>query len=309
LGRGSFRHRKLVVGLWVAILVLLGLGATTLSGSLTNDISIPGTESQQASDTLEKEFPNQGQGADAREAVAARQREKPTDPDSRQRLHELVGQLRDVPGTQQVVPPFKAKTISPDQRIALVRVSYDVQPFELTDSDRTALTDTARAAEDAGLRVEFSGNVMQEAPETGAVEIMGVIIAAVVLIITFGSLLAAGLPLLTGLLGAGIGMLGITTASGFLELNANTPIMALMIAIAVGIDYALFIVSRYRNELQYGHEPAEATARAVGTAGSAVLFAGLTVIIALAGLTVVGIPFLSQMGLAAAAADEGTVRL
>src|SRR5699024_3935020 len=177
------------------------------------------------------------------------------------------------------------------------------------DSDRAALTDTAQAAEDAGLRVEFSGNVMQEAPQTGAVEIMGVIIAAVVLIITFGSLLAAGLPLLTGLLGAGIGMLGITTASGFLELNANTPIMALMIAIAVGIDYALFIVSRYRNELQYGHAPAEATARAVGTAGSAVLFAGLTVIIALAGLTVVGIPFLSQMGLAAAAAVAVTVLL
>jgi len=309
LGRNSFRHRKLAVGLWVAVLALLGVGATTLSGSLTNDISIPGTESQQAIDTLEQKFPGNAQGGEARVAVAAPDDEKLTTTSNRQALGELVDELRDAPKTEQVVSPLEAKTISPDERIALIQVSYEVQPFELTDSDRSALTDTAAAAEDAGLRVEFSGDVMQEEPQTGAVEVMGVIIAAVVLIITFGSLLAAGLPLLTGLLGAGLGMLGITTASGFLDLNANTPIMALMIALAVGIDYALFIVSRYRNELQYGYDPETATARAVGTAGSAVLFAGLTVMIALAGLTVVGIPFLSQMGLAAAVAVAITVLL
>src|SRR5690606_21186019 len=121
-----------------------------------------------------------------------------------------------------------------------------------------------------------------------------------VLLITLGSVVAAGLPLLTALTGVGIGMAGITTLTGFTDLNANTPILAMMIGLAVGIDYALFVMSRYRHELLEGHEPAHAAGRAVGTAGSAVLFAGLTVIIALTGLTVVGIPILSQMGLAAA---------
>ena len=118
--------------------------------------------------------------------------------------------------------------------------------------------------------------------------------------ITFGSLLAAGLPLLTALIGVGIGMGGLLTVSGFTELNTNTPVLALMIGLAVGIDYALFIVSRYRNELARGLDHEQAVGRAVGTAGSAVVFAGLTVIVALAGLTVVGIPFLGEMGVAAA---------
>lgn len=309
LGRGSFRYRKLVVGLWVAVLALLGVGAATLASDLSNDISIPGTESQQAINALEKKFPENGQGAEARVAVAAPDGEELTQSENKQELRELVDKLRDAPKTQQVVSPLDAKTISQDGRIALIQVSYGEQPSQLSDSDRAGLTDTAQAAESAGLQVEFSGDVMQEDPQTGAVEVIGVIVAAIVLIITFGSLLAAGLPLLTGLLGAGLGMLGITTASGFLDLNANTPIMALMIAIAVGIDYALFIVSRYRNELQAGYEPEAAASRAAGTAGSAVLFAGLTVMIALAGLTVVGIPFLSQMGLAAAVAVAITVLL
>ncbi len=151
-----------------------------------------------------------------------------------------------------------------------------------------------------GLTAELGGDATRAAPETGATEILGVLVAALVLVITFGSLLAAGLPLLTALVGIGIGMAGITAASGFMELNANTPVLALMIGLAVGIDYALFIVSRYRHELAGGETHERAAGRAVGTAGSAVVFAGLTVIVALGGLTVVGIPFLAEMGIAAA---------
>lgn len=137
--------------------------------------------------------------------------------------------------------------------------------------------------------------------EQGAGELIGVGIAALVLVITFGSLMAAGLPLLTALVGVGVGMSAIAIASGFLDVNANSTILALMLGLAVGIDYALFIVSRYRHEASERGAGPEAAGRAIGTAGSAVVFAGLTVIIALAGLSVVGIPVLRSMGLAAAA--------
>nr|BFE29783.1 hypothetical protein GCM10010200_020340 [Actinomadura rugatobispora] len=132
-------------------------------------------------------------------------------------------------------------------------------------------------------------------------EVIGVLAAAVVLVVTFGSLVAAGLPLLTALLGIGIGVTAITAATGFTDLSSSTPTLAIMLGLAVAIDYALFIVSRYRQELESGGDPEEAAGRAVGTAGTAVMFAGLTVVIGLAGLTVVGIPILTEMGLAAAA--------
>jgi RND superfamily putative drug exporter len=150
------------------------------------------------------------------------------------------------------------------------------------------------------LTVELGGDVLQVKPESGATEGLGIIVAALVLIITFGSLIAAGLPLLTAILGIGISVAAITAATHFVDLSSTTLILALMLGLAVAIDYALFIVSRYRHELAVGRDPEEAAGRAVGTAGSAVVFAGLTVMIALAALWVVGVPFLTQMGLAAA---------
>jgi RND superfamily putative drug exporter len=141
---------------------------------------------------------------------------------------------------------------------------------------------------------------MQVEDQQSLAEVIGIGVAAVVLLITFGSLIAAGLPLLSAIVGIGIGSTAITAATGFIDIGSGTPILAVMIGLAVSIDYALFIMSRYRHELSAGLEPEEAVGRAVGTAGSAVVFAGLTVVIALAGLFVVDIPFLTQMGLAAA---------
>jgi RND superfamily putative drug exporter len=155
-------------------------------------------------------------------------------------------------------------------------------------------------ARGSGLTVEAGGDALQLQAENSATEGIGLLVAAVVLVITFGSLIAAGLPLLTAILGILIGVGAITTATGFVNLSSTTPTLALMLGLAVAIDYALFIVSRYRNELNAGHQPEDAVGRAVGTAGSAVVFAGLTVVIALAALAVVGIPFITQMGLAAA---------
>ncbi len=301
LGRLSFRRRALVVAVWAAVLVALGLGAFTLSGTLSSSVTIPGTESQRAIDQLTSKFPqaNVG-GATARVAIAAPAGSTVTDARGKAAVEAVVAQLKTAPKVAAVVDPFQARSLSPDGKVALAQVSYTVKGNELTDGDRQALLDSANAGRQAGFTVEFGGDAVQAVPATGATEGLGVAVAAVVLVITFGSLLAAGIPLLTALIGVGIGMAGIMLASGAMELNSNTPVLALMIGLAVGIDYALFIVSRYRHELSIGRDPEEAAGRAAGTAGSAVVFAGLTVIIALAGLTVVGIPFLAQMGVAAA---------
>ncbi|HWM04919.1 MAG TPA: MMPL family transporter [Actinophytocola sp.] len=295
LGRASFRRRWLVTGVWAVLLIVLGLGAVGLSGQLTNAVSIPGTESQRAIDRLHETFPEAGVGgATARVVIEAPAGSTFADPALRADTDALVAALRDAPEVARVSPP----NVAPDGTVALVQVGYDQQAFELTDADRDGLREAAGAG---GPTVEIGGDAVRGAPETGATEILGVLVAAIVLVVTFGSLLAAGLPLLTALVGIGVGLAGIATVSGFTELNANTPVLALMIGLAVGIDYALFIVSRYRDERAGGAEHERAAGRAVGTAGSAVVFAGLTVIIALAGLTVVGVPFLGEMGLAAAA--------
>jgi RND superfamily putative drug exporter len=280
--------------------MVIGIGAVTLSGTMTNSVSIPGTESQQAIDHLKKTFPEADiGGGTARVVLQAPEGQNFLDnPANQAEVREVVAALKAAPEVANATDPFQTQSFSRDGNLALVQVSYAKQAFELTETDREALL---AAAHSSDLHAEIGGDAVRGAPETGATEILGVAVAAIVLVITFGSLLAAGLPLLTALIGVGIGMGGLLLLSGFTELNNNTPVLALMIALAVGIDYALFIVSRYRNELAEGATHEEAAGRATGTAGSAVVFAGLTVIVALAGLTVVGIPFLGEMGLAAAA--------
>ncbi|MGB3439290.1 MAG: MMPL family transporter [Actinophytocola sp.] len=299
LGRASFRRRWLVTGIWAALLVVVGIGALGFSGTMSNAVSIPGTESQQAIDHLKKTFPEANVGGGTARVVlqAPEGQDFFTSPANQAEVTRVVTALRDAPEVVNATDPFKTKALSRDGGLALVQVSYGKQAFELSETDRAALID---AAHSSGLRAEVGGDATKGSPVTGAAEVLGVAVAAVVLVITFGSLFAAGLPLLTALIGVGIGMAGLLVVTGFTELNANTPILALMIGLAVGIDYALFIVSRYRGELANGADHEQAAGRAVGTAGSAVVFAGLTVIIALAGLTVVGVPFLGEMGVAAA---------
>jgi len=302
LGKVSYRRRWLVTGLWVLLLALVGVGAGTLSATMSNSFRIPGTEAQQAIDHLAERFPqaNAG-GATARVVFAAPAGSTLTDPIHRTAVENVVAKLRSTPEVTNVADPFQANTVSPDGRYGFVQVTYSVQGIELTAADRDALVNTAEEGRTNGLTVEVGGDALQSSPETGVAEVIGIAIAGLVLLLTFGSLVAAGLPLLTAILGVLIGLAGIMTVSGFVDINANSTILALMLGIAVGIDYALFIVSRYRHELARQTDPTEAAGRAVGTAGSAVVFAGLTVIIALAGLTVVGIPVLASMGLAAAA--------
>ncbi|MFE1453664.1 MMPL family transporter [Streptomyces sp. NPDC058735] len=306
LGRLSFRRRHLVALIWVALLALAGAGAAGAPAAGNSSFSIPGTEAQKAFDLLEQRFPGTtADGATARVVFKAPDGEKMTDPGNKATVQDTVKELADGSEVARVTDPYQAKAVSKDGTIAYAQVSYKVSGMELDDAAKDALRDTARDAREAGLTVEIGGDALQAVPHTGSSEIIGIAVAAVVLVITFGSLVAAGLPLLTALVGVGIGVSTITALASALDLGSTTSILATMIGLAVGIDYALFIVSRYRAELAEGREREEAAGRAVGTAGSAVVFAGLTVVIALVGLSVVNIPMLTKMGIAAA----GTVAI
>ncbi|MFE5790977.1 MMPL family transporter [Streptomyces sp. NPDC056503] len=302
LGRTAFRRRRLVALLWVALLALAGVGAATAPAATSSSFSIPGTEAQRAFDLLEERFPGAGaDGATARVVFKAPDGGKMTDAAPKAVVEETVAALKS--GSDQIVSvtdPYTAQAVSRDGSTAYVSVAYKVNGMELTDETREALQQAGHAAQGKGLTVELGGDALQTMPETGAGEIVGVVIAGIVLVITFGSLVAAGLPLLTAIIGVGIGVSTITALANVLDLGSTTSTLAMMIGLAVGIDYALFIVSRYRAELADGRSKEEAAGRATGTAGSAVVFAGLTVVIALVGLAVVNIPMLTKMGFAAA---------
>jgi putative drug exporter of the RND superfamily len=303
LGKTAFRRRRAVALLWLAVLIAAGAAAGALRGPYSGEFAIPGTESQDAIDVLGESFPQAGlEKATANVVFAADEGQALDTPANRAAVQAVLERVQEDELVAAVTDPFGPGTLSPDGRVAYATATYTVDPLSIEPANREALFEAAEPGRDAGLQVEFSGPAAQEFHEPGgAGELLGVAVAALVLLVTFGSVIAAGLPLLTALLGVGIGMAGITALTGFVELSSTAPVLALMLGLAVGIDYALFISSRYRHELIVGRDGEEAAGRAVATAGSAVVFAGLTVIIALVGLFTVDIPFLTVMGLGAAA--------
>ncbi|MEV4167411.1 MMPL family transporter [Nonomuraea dietziae] len=298
LGRFSFRRRGRVLAVWLLALALLGGAAAAFMGPTSDNFTMPGTESQRALDSLREKFPQAG-GATGTIVMAAPEGGKL----DKAAVAAVVGEAGRVPGVIAALDPFMAGSVTPDGRYALVQVHFATAVDEVTAAQRTAYEQVGASAR--GLRVEHGGEVMRAEVEIGSTEALGVLVAAVVLVVTFGSLVAAGMTLLNALIGVAAGMAGLFALSGVLELTGTAPILALMLGLAVGIDYSLFITSRYRQYLTEGMAQEEAAGRATGTAGSAVVFAGATVVIALAGLFVVGVPFLTVMGLAAA----GTVAL
>jgi putative drug exporter of the RND superfamily len=304
VGRSAFRRRWYVALVWAAVLAAVGLGALKAPGASDEEFAMPGIESQRAFDLMEQRFPGAtADGATARVVFVAPGGEKVTATENKQAVEKAVAELADGTQVASAVDPFQAKAVSKDGTTAYATVTYKVKANDLTDGTKAQLEQAVDDAREAGLTVDAGGTAMDDgAPAGGAAEVIGVAIAAVVLLVTFGSLAAAGLPLLTAIIGVGVSMATILTLSSALGLSTTTGTLAMMLGLAVGIDYALFVVSRYREERARGRTPQEATALAVGTAGSAVVFAGLTVVIALAGLTVVGIPMLTKMGLAAAGA-------
>ncbi|MEU0934608.1 MMPL family transporter [Embleya sp. NPDC005971] len=301
LGRAAFRRRRLVVLLWVAILALVGFGASTASSPAAKPFSVPGIEAQKAVDLLEARTPEAAAGgASARIVFRAPAGQQIDSAKNKAAVLQVVGALKGTDQVASAADPFEAGTVSKDHTTAYAAVAYQDPADTLHDKTRDTLTHAAQQGRAAGLTVEVGGDALQDDSGPGNGEIVGVLIAAVVLAITFGAMIAAGLPLLTALLGVAVGVGSITALAGVFDLSPTTSTLAMMLGLAVGIDYALFVVSRYRSELTLGREPEDAAGRAVGTAGSAVVFAGLTVVVALAGLAVVNIPMLTEMGLAAA---------
>ncbi|MEV5575264.1 MMPL family transporter [Spirillospora sp. NPDC052269] len=305
LGRFSFRRRWFMAVLWMGLLVAAGVLAARAPAAPPTDFSMPGTEAQRAFDLLDQRFPElKADGATARVVFKA-ENGKVTDAQARKDVEDTVRALGHAPQVARVTDPFRTGSVSRDGSTAFAQVSYKVSSSEMEDASRTALLDTVDHARSDRLAVEAGGNAVSTHAGGHSSESVGLLVAAIVLVITFGSLVAAGLPLVTALLGVLAGTSAIKALSSLLGLGSTTAALASMLGLAVGIDYALFVVSRYRSELAEGRNRQEAAAVAVGTAGSAVVFAGLTVVIALAGLGVAGIPVLTQMGLAAA----GTVVL
>ncbi len=305
LGRWCFRHRVFVLVAWLVLLVGLGILATSVKQPLNNSFTIPGTESQQALDLLDQKFPGTG-GTQAQVVFSVPAPGTLTDSTHHQAIEATLAQLRKDPQVVLVTDPFQTGTVSKDGRIAYSTVAYPVPVGNVTTAAKNALLSSGGAAKAAGITVNFGGQVAQ-ASTTSDTESIGILVAFVILLIGFGSIYASLLPLVAAIVGVAVTDLALSALTSVVNESSTTPILALMIGLAVGIDYSLFVMNRYRQLLIANKSSEEAAARAVATSGSAVFFAGLTVLIALVALSIVNIPFLTVMGLAAAGAVVSAV--
>ena len=357
VGRSAYAHRWRFIAVWLLIVVAAATAAMTLSKPTSTTFSIPGLESIETQEEMSSKFPGQEDQMEApagQVVVKAPEGKTLTDPEVSEQVTSLVDDLKTQPyltGTETLVDPATAAAgmaqqlgeakaaqklpqeqidadiaamspLSEDKRTGLLDVTFDSESsMDIPAEDVEAFKEVVEKHESSDLEIAYSGNAFQTQEIGGAAELIGIAVAALVLIITFGSFVAAGMPLLTGVTGVGIGIAGVLAATSVTDtINSMTPTLASMIGLAVGIDYALFIVSRFRSELikhvdGYDISPAELAKRiktidraerahiagmAVGKAGSAVVFAGLTVVIALVALSIINIPFLTAMALAAA---------
>ncbi|HET7689260.1 MAG TPA: MMPL family transporter [Nocardioidaceae bacterium] len=307
LGKLCYRRWLAVFMAWLLTLVVVGLGALFLGNGPKDVFRIPGAESMDAFETLQHTFPEIA-GANGQMLVIAEDGGDVTSPENRAAIEEMVKDLPEVDQTAMILSPWDEllatkDTISPDKTAAIINVQMNTSVEQITPSTQAQLEKLAEEHSTDTLTFHAGGGAYGPVPpKIGITEGIGVAVALVVLAFTFGSLIAAGLPLISAGAGIGVAMAIVWIATKWLVITTTAPFLALMVGLAVGIDYSLFVLARYRDELAKGVEPEEATGRSVATAGSAVVFAGATVMIALVGLVVTTIPFLAFMGIAAAIA-------
>ena len=305
LGRAAFRRRIAVLIAWLGALVVLAGIAGVAGGKFEDKFNLPGTESQTALDSLARTFP-QVTGTTAQLIVIPPAGTSVRESGVRKEIEATTKRIDDLDRVAGATSPFDkyAKgVISDDDSAAIIVIRLKDQAQSIPPATIDAMNDETVQLQNAipGSRTSIGGDAYNNnVPSFSIVEGLGVVIAMVVLFFTLGSLRAAGMPLITAILGVALTMTVIVGATAVITISSTTPLLAVMLGLAVGIDYALFIVSRHRDQLSSGMDVEESVARAVATAGSAVVFAGVTVMIALAGLSVAGIPFLSTMGVAAA---------
>lgn len=296
---GSFAARKhwTVISIWIVLLVGLNLVAGLLGNKTVSELSIPNSPANQAFTMLTERF---GGMNDASAKVIFVAPKGSTIDSFESQVESTISAIEKVPGVSAVQDPFapdNSAAISTNKTMAYASVSFNVESV----SPELGQQITSTAQESVGDKLTLAYVGIPDPPAAGSItDAIGIILSFFILFITFGSLLAAGMPPLTALLGVGLSLSAITVLSNLITLNSTTSALATMLGLAVGIDYALFIISRHRSNLISGMSVRQSIAVANATAGSAVLFAGVTVIIALLGLFVVGIPFLGMMGLGAA---------
>ena len=306
LARFCVRHRFAVLAAWILLTVAL-VGVSHRLGDNTNDnATLPGTNSQQAADTLSKSFPDQANGTSP--IVLHVSSGKLTDSKYSQAVNQAAADVAKAPDVASVVNPLTsqgASALSKDQRTGYLSVTLSVSPGSLSVDDAQTIIDAAaKPAQAAGIQVETGGQLGDKVskPSTETSELIGILAAMVILTFTFGTVVAMLLPIVTAILGLASTLSIIQILSHAFTVSTVAPTLATMIGLGVGIDYALFIVTRHFRGLKDGLDLRESIARAVATSGGAVTFAGGTVTIALVSLAVAGIPLVTTMGLMAAVA-------
>jgi putative drug exporter of the RND superfamily len=305
LGHACARWRFVVLGLWLVLIVGLVVAAGRAGSDTTNNVTLPGTGSQNATDLLSARFPSQAYGTNP--LVVATDSGKLTDSKYSKAINSSVSALKKTPHVTAAISPLSnagASALSKDKQIGYISVALDVGQGSLTDDESQAVLDAANPAKKAGLQTAIGGYVGQELskPDTGASDKIGIAAAMVILLLVFGSAVAMGLPIVTAVLGLLCGLSVVTLLSHLADIPTTAPTLATMIGLAVGIDYSLFIVTKHRAQVADGMEPRESVGRAIATAGGAVLFAGGTVAISLLALVVADIPLVTTLGYTSAIA-------
>ncbi|MGH2808144.1 MAG: MMPL family transporter [Actinomycetota bacterium] len=304
IARFSYHRRWLMLLIWIVALVGFNVAQSTVGGDYSTDFSLPGADSQKAFDLLNDRFP---QVAGETATIVFKADQGVVDPAVRDAMEGLFAELEGVDRVVGVDSPYTdegARQISPDGTIAYATMRFEfVQGEQVPIEVGKEIQKVSGTVEVDGLTVEPGGSVVQfsEFEEPGGAEGIGVLFAIIILIIAFGSVLAMGLPIATALFGIGIGLASVMLIANFANVPEFTPQLASMIGIGVGIDYALFIVTRYRSQLHMGATPEQATLTAISTAGKAVLFAGTTVVISLLGILLMGFAFVEGLAIGGAA--------
>jgi RND superfamily putative drug exporter len=303
LGRFSATRPWRVIAAWLAGVAVIAALSIGFGEATTDNIEVPGTPSQQALDQLERRFPAQAGGRAV--AVFATTDGRVDDPANQTAITQTLARVAELDHVRQVIDPFgpaAALLKSPDGTVAYAQIIYDVGARAVPKDQLDALFDTAAPARAAGIEVGYGGQAVERTdPEQARTsEIIGLVVAVIVLLVAFGSVIAMVAPLLGAIFGVGVGVLLIRLLATGMDVISVAPTMASMIGIAVGIDYALFVVTRHRQHLAHGHDPAESIAMAIHSAGRSVIFAGVTVMISMLGLTLVGIPLIASMGVSVA---------
>jgi putative drug exporter of the RND superfamily len=302
LARWSMGHRAVVALGWVALLIGVGVISRGVGTNYASNFTLSGTDSQRATDLLKQDFPTQA--GDEDQIVLRAKQGTVTDPATRSRVAPVLAQVAHLPHVSDVVSPYSpagAGQVSRDGRIAFAGVSFDQRANDLPKSAVNKVISVAKGAGSSQLQVELGGQAIEQTQQAslGFVTAIGLLAAMVVLLITFGSVVAMGLPIVTALLGLGTGVGLIAIGTHVINMPDFSTELAVMIGLGVGIDYSLFIVTRFRENYRNGHDLQGAIVAAMDTAGRAVLFAGCTVILALLGMFALGVSFLYGLAIAA----------